>query len=175
MSEEEEPQQFQPNTSRRPGPPAISHDYFSSVLASLNSQFFSQQAQPPSSSTSSTGASAATPTQPPPASTSQPSNQNRIERDYFQNIMQNLLNPNNRNQPAQQQPAQVPTQQSSLTSQPPQQTGQSNLSDEDLASKLELMHELGFFDDELNIRALQITEGNVEAAVSLVMESPENL
>jgi hypothetical protein len=162
MSEEEEPQQYQTNTSRRSGQPAISHDYFSSVLASLNSQLLSQQAQPPSSSTT----TAATPLL-PPTGTQHQSNQNRIERGHFENIMQNLLNPS-RNQP---QPSQVTTQQSSLTS----ATNQSSLSDEDLASKLELMHELGFFDDELNIRALQITEGNVEAAISLIMESPENL
>jgi hypothetical protein len=163
MSEEEEAQLPQTNTSRRPGPPAISHDYFSSVLASLNSQFLPQQTQSPSSTAAATAQPAAS------ASTPQQSNQNRIERDYFQNIMQNLLNPNT-NQP----PTSSSQVQSSLTSQSTQQASRSSLSDEDLATKLELMHELGFFDDELNIRALQITEGNVEAAVSLIMESPEN-
>ena len=62
------------------------------------------------------------------------------------------------------------------TSQPPQapqQATRSRLNDSELATKLEQMHELGLWDDELNVRALQITEGDVEASVSLILEGVE--
>ncbi len=78
--------------------------------------------------------------------------------------MQNLLNPTNATANSQQV---TPT---STNQQQPQQ----NVSDEALASKLELMHEFGFLDDDLNLRALQITEGNVEAAISLIVEGDGN-
>jgi len=39
-----------------------------------------------------------------------------------------------------------------------------------LALKLEKMHELGLWDDVKNIRALQVTEGDVEASISLILE-----
>jgi hypothetical protein len=62
---------------------------------------------------------------------------------------------------------------SSGTSTLSNQNPQTAIPDEELASKLEKMHEVGFWDDELNVRALQITEGNVEAAISLIIEGVE--
>ncbi len=171
ISEEEDQQSSQPtnssNSARRlPNQPIISQDYFSSVMASLSSQMLpGQQQQQQQIQTQS---------QPQPQPTQQQqqqqpdSSQSRIERDFFQSVMQNLLNPTQNNRNTGTNPS------SSISShQQPSQQQPTNLTDEDLASKLELMHELGFLDDELNIRALQITEGNVEAAVSFIMESGE--
>lgn len=38
------------------------------------------------------------------------------------------------------------------------------------AAKLEQMHEFGFFDPATNLRALEITEGNVEVVISNMIE-----
>ena len=59
------------------------------------------------------------------------------------------------------------SQPSQLVSQTSQQH---NISDEQLAACLEQMHTLGFWDDERNVKALSITDGNIEAAVSLIIE-----
>jgi len=108
---------------------ALTRDFFSSVLASVNQQ----QQQP----------------------------QGQTNRDFFQNAFQQAINQTvsaNRDLPqAPQQP----------------QTAQTGLSDEDIATKLDKMHECGLLDDERNLRALQLAEGNVEAAVALLFEGME--
>lgn len=72
-----------------------------------------------------------------------------VNRDYFQSVMSQLLG----------QPG--PTQNTPVSS---------GLSDEVLAQGLEQLHEFGFWDDEKNVRALQLTNGNVEAAINLMVE-----
>lgn len=73
-------------------------------------------------------------------------------------------------QQAQAQPTAPPIVQS--PSQTSQQQPQPSV---DLAAKLAQMHEFGFWDDAVNTRALEITEGNVEAAISLIIESGDTI
>ncbi len=148
------PQQQQPQRSG----PVLTQDYLASVLASIRSQPLAAQPSQPVQQ------SAPVPVAPTPQNAPTSSG---ITRDYFQNVMQQIFTP-----PA-AAPAQ-PSQQSTLSgtqSRPAEPTpARSNISDAEIAAKLEQMHELGLFDDELNLRALQITEGNVDAAVSIIME-----
>jgi ubiquilin len=161
MSEDEDAASQQPNyamapqnnpNARRQGP-AISQDYLSRVLASLNQQLPAQPAAP----------------QPAPQQTqAQPqAQQPAFDRNYFNGLMQQLFS---------QPPAQATASQPSSVSTPapaqtqPQPQTERITPDAELAAKLEQMHELGFLDDELNLRALQLTEGNVDAAVSFIIE-----
>ena len=156
MSEDEDANQQnyamapQNNPNARRSGPAISQDYLSRVLASLN------PAQPP----------VAQPQPQPQAQTqAQPQAQPPVfDRNYFNGLMQQLFSGQ---PPAQANPN--PPSTSSTSAPAPAQT-QSSMADAELAAKLEQMHELGFVDDELNLRALQITEGNVEAAISFIVE-----
>lgn len=149
MSEDEEPQQqFAMAQSRQPNQPAVSQDYLSAVLSLLNQQ----QRAPQQADASQTAV-------PINQQSNQPSTQGQypvLDRNYFQSLMQ-------------QATSQVPT--TSSQTQSVQQSPRNSLSDADLAAKLEQMHELGFLDDELNLRALQIADGNVEAAVSFLIEN----
>lgn len=128
--------------------PAITQDYLSAVLNLLNQQ---QRPQAQASQTQSQQTA-----QQPIQSQQQ---QQGLDRNYFQNIMQQIMTGSG--------PAQQPT---NAQSQPTTNTSSQAMSDEDIASKLEQMHEMGFFDDEINLRALQISGGNVEAALSLIIE-----
>jgi hypothetical protein len=99
----------------------------------------------------------------------QPTANNSMSRDFFNTIMQQAIqqslttsNPNSSNS-------------SSITGQSrnTEPSQPSALSDETIALGLEKMHDFGFWDDEKNIRALNITEGNVEAAISLLVDGIE--
>ena len=166
MSEDEDSQSNQANGNRpnipRSSGPALTQDYLASVLASIRSQPLAtaqpqqqQQQQPAQSQIIQQ-----------PVTRHQQAQTSGLTRDYFQNVMQQIFTPPaaQSDQPANATPT---TAASSTLAQTPRQ---SNISDADLADKLEQMHELGLFDDELNLRALQITEGNVDAAVSLIIE-----
>lgn len=84
--------------------------------------------------------------------------QSQPNRDFFQNAFQQAMNETaSTNRP---QPATVSAPQPSL-------------SDADIAQKLEQMHECGLLDDERNLRALQLANGNVEAAVAILFEGME--
>lgn len=149
--------QQQPSSTAQTGP-AISQEHFSAVLAMLN-----QQQQP-----SRRVVPAATQLQQPQQVVTPPLQNSGgafFDRSHFQNIMQQIMS---QQQPQQQQQAQAQPTSSSDQAQTITSTG-SQISN-DLAAKLEQMHEFGFFDDTLNIRALEITEGNVEAAISLIIE-----
>lgn len=148
MSEEEDIQQpYTMTQSRQPNQPAVSQDYLSAVLSLLNQQQRPQQpANVPQPNTS-----AHQNTQ------SIPQNQYPImDRNYFQSLMSQIT-------------SQSPSTSGQTTA--VQQTTTNNLTDADLATKLDQMHELGFLDDDLNLRALQITNGNVEAAISFIIEN----
>lgn len=158
MSEDEEQAQggysMAANAPRQASAPAITQDYLSSVLSLLN-----QQQRPPQQQASQPAVQ-----QP---QTAQP-NQNlaqigSMDRNYFQNIMQQLMG-----QGASSQPTTSTNTQADLQTQTPNIGA--NISDEDIALKLEQMHEFGFLDDELNLRALQLADGNVEAAISFIIE-----
>ena len=192
MSEDDEPrphpqqQPYQPQPqarrfqpSQQPTQPIITQDYLSSVLASL-----SRQTQPaaPAAPAAATSNAQTQPTAPQPSqlpaqvAVSAPSQATaRIERTYFQDVMQQLFAastpPASSTAGAQQQQAAV-----SNTSQPPsanaseQQQQQQQQQQADLAGKLQTMHEFGFVDDELNMRALQVAQGDVELALSLIVD-----
>lgn len=155
-SEDEEQTQASNNLvpSVRAGP-AISQDHFAAVLAMLNQQQRTGGAQ-----------SAQQPPQSRPNVSNQPASQQSgglfFERSQFQNIMQQIMSQQQQPQAVQAQPNRAA--QSIATPTPTQQVST------DLAAKLEQMHEFGFFDDALNMRALEVTEGNVEAAISLIIE-----
>jgi DNA mismatch repair ATPase MutL len=137
MSEDEEDEEEQ-NARRRPqgtsaAASALTRDFFSAVLASIN------QNQP---------------RQEPLQTQGQPSQQQEqqasgLNRDYFHNVMSQLLGQS------------APTQTT---------PGSAVLTDEVLAQRLEQLHEFGFWDDEKNVRALQLTNGDVEAAINLMVE-----
>ena len=108
-----------------------------------------------------------------------------ISRDYFQQVMQQVFSQNlgaaaaNAGSATEaNRPSTSAAQASSSAGEPmdttqapaaPQQP-RNRLTDTELAAKLDQMHELGLWDDELNVRALQVTEGDVEASVSLILE-----
>lgn len=149
----------------RPGP-AISQDHFSSVLAMLN-----QQQSRTTQQTSNVQSQQRQ--QQPAQSTGQSSG--FFDRNHFQNIMQQIMN--QQQTTSAQSDSQVSATSGIDTANNPttSASSESNLQSSgmissDLAAKLEQMHELGFLDDVLNTRALEITEGNVDAAVSLLIE-----
>lgn len=148
MSEDEDVQQpYAMAQSRQPNQPAVSQDYLSAVLSLLNQQ---QRPQQPSLIPQSNL---------PAQQTNQSTSQNQypvMDRNQFQSLMSQIT-------------SQAPS--NSGQTQSGQQSTTNNLTDADLATKLEQMHELGFLDDELNLRALQITNGNVEAAISFIIEN----
>ncbi len=153
------PQQHQQMQPQRQGGPVLTQDYLASVLASIRNQ--PMAAQPSQLTQQAAPVPAAQPT---PAA--QPQISSGMTRDYFQNVMQQMFNPPSAVQPPQQSTLSTTTQSRPVEAAAPQ----TNNSDAELASKMEQMHELGLFDDQLNLRALQVTEGNVDAAVSLIME-----
>lgn len=118
------------------------------------------QTQRPSSS-----ATQSAPSQPQPQL---PSPQ-LFDRNQFQSLMQQIMG----QQPP--QPQQQPTTPSTSAQPQQQQQQQQPAISSELAAKLEQMHEFGFFDDATNLRALEITEGNVEAAISLIIEGGDML
>lgn len=153
----------------RPGP-AISQDHFAAVLAMLNQQQRpgTSSNTPPSTSTQSIIPPASQTT--PPSQPNTPQSGPIFNRNDFQNIMQQIMM--NQSQPQIQTTSQPSTSQSS-GSQPQSSQSSNAVSGQvssEMAGKLEQMHEFGFFDDALNMRALEITEGNVEAAISLIIE-----
>lgn len=81
-------------------------------------------------------------------------------------MQQIMMSSTTQSQPSQQQ--QQPQQPTSSSQQ--QQPQQPTTVSSEMAAKLEQMHEFGFFDDAQNMRALEITEGNVEAAISLIID-----
>lgn len=160
MSEDEEQQSHRATSAstssnvQRQGP-AITQNHLSAVLSMLNQQASSAQNQPAQSANldiannpQARDQQAQAQEQPQPTS---------IDRNYFQNVMQQIMN--------QQSPPAAPVQSPTAQNQTPR-----NEASSELAAKLEQMHELGFLDDSLNMRALQITEGNVDAAVNLLLE-----
>jgi hypothetical protein len=184
MSENEEDNQQAhssvPQAVVRQQAPAISHDQLSAVLSMLNQQQRQQQQAPTTSQASNIFSQLAQPSanqqpqqqQPPPPQPAAPVAQpvppaqaqaGLFDRNFFQNVMQQVMT---------QRPESASSNNNSSTlssANPPSAAAQSG-DLPDLAAKLEQMHELGFLDDVLNIRALQITEGNVDAAVSLLIE-----
>lgn len=161
MSEEEDANQqpgMMPQMNQRRPVPSITQDQLSAVLASLNQQMLGAPRQPNAQSSQSPQSQQA------PVQPAAPASTGGLDRNYLQNVMQQLMGGQN---PAVSNPS---TSASQPTIAPPTRSA---LSDEDLATKLEQMHELGFFNDELNLRALEITEGNVEAAISFLIEGGE--
>ncbi|CAF0827129.1 unnamed protein product [Brachionus calyciflorus] len=156
MSEDEEQQPaYSMPQPRQTNQPAVSQDYLSAVLSLLNQQQRPQQNPP-----------VQTPQQAQPSQSVQPPSQQSqypvLDRNYFQNLMQQITSNQTQAQPSSQQTSQ-PQASSQQTPQP--------MSDGDLANKLEQMHELGFLDDELNLRALQVADGNIEVAISFIIEN----
>lgn len=152
--EQEQPQQQQATTRTPPAAaaaarqagPAISQDHFAAVLGMLNQQQRSRQ-----------------PPQPQQPQTSS----NFFDRTMFQNIMQQIMS-------QQQAPSAAAVQSEESESEPMTMSQPSAINagvvSAELAAKLEQMHEFGFYDDALNRRALEVTEGNVEAAISLLID-----
>jgi hypothetical protein len=172
MSEDEEqPVMAQQPNMRRPAGPSITQDYLSSILASINQQINPQaqsQAQPHTQSLSQAQQTQQIQQQQP----QQPQQRQAFDRNYLQSVMQQLVNPSSSSATSQNENQMDTTTQSASSSNQAQANDQqtSRISDEEIAIKLEQMHEFGFFDDEQNIRALQVTEGNVEAAINFIVE-----
>ncbi len=156
------PQQ-QPHQQQRQGP-AFTQDYFASVLANIRAQTMNQGQQQPSTQSQTVAQ--------PQSSNQQQQQQQQVQqstpqmsRDFFQNVMSQVF--------ASQSTQAQPQQQTQVTQSQNVTQPSAALSDSDIAVKLEQMHELGLLDDEMNIRALQIAGGNVDAAVSLIMEGTD--
>ena len=145
------------NNAAATGASGVTQNHLANVLSSLNQRQQQQRNQPQG-----------------------------ITRDYFQQVMQQVFQTmagggsgaaaataDAANRPSTSTAAaQAPSAGEPMdTTQAPQQAPRAaRLTDSELAAKLEQMHELGLWDDELNVRALQVTEGDVEASVSLIME-----
>lgn len=175
MSEDEDERSASNNMPRtsqqqQANRPVLTQDYLASILASIGSGAprnppTGASVQPTATPATATPTASSNPVATPIVPSNPSQQRSGISMEFFQNVMQQILPPQQANpsRPVAQQTPQ-PSQQTSTDSQ------QASLSDADLAAKLEQMHELGLFDDEINVRALQMTGGNVEAAVSLVLE-----
>lgn len=73
-----------------------------------------------------------------------------ITIEMFYNAMQQVLNPNSRSE----------TTARASTAEPDSQN---------LQTQINLMHEMGLTNDGINVQALQVTNGDVQAAIELVL------